>query len=113
MRSRTPIHVGSPNGTNHSLGQKGGAETVTLLESDMPSHDHAAKASSDGGDQFIPADNVLANEQMYIAPRSGILTAMNAAEVSTTGSDQSHNNMQPFLTIKYNIALAGVFPSRN
>jgi microcystin-dependent protein len=29
------------------------------------------------------------------------------------GGDQSHNNMQPFKVINFNIALAGIFPSQN
>ena len=113
LRGRTPIHIGSANGTSHPLGNKGGAETVTLIESNMPGHNHRARASSDAGDQVIQVGQVLAEDQIYVAPRSGTLVAMGAAEITDTGSDQSHNNMQPFLTLKYNIALAGVFPSRN
>ncbi len=115
LRSRTPIHIGSINGTTHSLGQKGGAENVALLESDMPAHDHTARASSDAGNVFIPTGAVLAESVslIYRPPTPRHLVAMHAAQVADTGSDQAHNNMQPFLTLKYIIALSGVFPSRN
>ena len=115
LRSRTPIHIGSINGTTHNLGQKGGAENVALLESDMPAHDHTARASTDTGNVLLPVDQVLAvsPNQFYRSPTPRSLVAMDAAEVADTGSDQAHNNMQPFLTLKYIIALSGIFPSRN
>ena len=116
LRSRTPIHKGNANGgITHQLGQRAGAETVALSEAEIASHDHTARASSASGDVIIPAGQVLAEtvNQIYRPPTPRHLVAMHAAQIADTGSDQGHNNMQPFLTLNFVIALQGLFPSRN
>ena len=109
LRGRTPIHVGSSNGTSHSLGQKSGVETHTLAVSEMPGHDHALQATSANGDSAIPAGNLLgAYANGYRAGTD--LTDMVGGTVANVGG-QSHNNMQPSLALHFCIALQGLFPS--
>ncbi len=113
LRGRTPIHVGSSNGSIHLLGQKGGEETHTLSAAEMPQHTHPAKASSAPGTIPVPAGNVLADSvnQVYVDPAN--LVDMNSGELLNVGGGQAHNNMQPTLVVNFCIALQGLFPSRN
>ena len=117
LRSRTPIHIGKANGgVSHTLGQKGGAENVALLESDMPAHTHVLQASSTDGNTPVAKGNILAREVgggYKQSPDRASFIEMRAGTVTNTGANQAHNNMQPFLTLKYIIALRGLFPSRN
>ncbi|WP_269580827.1 phage tail protein [Roseibium sp. Sym1] len=114
LRSRTPIHRSS----GHSLGQKSGAETVTLTAAQIPAHTHAVKASSLAGNSNQPMGRVLAAPSSaanltYRAPEAATSTPMRSGTVSNAGGSQAHNNMQPYLTVNFCIALQGLFPSRN
>ena len=113
LRSRTPIH----RSDGHSLGQKSGAETVTLTAAEIAAHTHTAKASSTTGDQISPAGHVLADvtdpDLAYATPAAGTATALRSGTVTNAGGGQAHNNMQPYLTLGFVIALRGLFPSRN
>ncbi len=113
LRGRTPIHEGTGGGVTYGLGNKGGDEAVTLSVPEMPSHDHVLKATSDQANTANPTNNLLAKgaEQIYRAPNT--LVAMDAAAVTTVGGGQGHDNMQPYLTLAFVIALQGLFPSRN
>ena len=110
LRGRVPTHKGS--GT--SLGQKGGAETVTLSANELASHEHSVNASSDAA-----ADNTLSGDVLAKAVDGTIygaaagMTPMNPSDVNDTGGGAAHDNMQPYLTITYCIAIQGLFPSRN
>ncbi len=107
LRSRTPIHEGD----GHQLGQKDGAETVTLSAAEIAAHTHAVKATSDpGNNPNLPGD-VLASVQAY--RDAGSLTALRSGTVTNAGGGQAHDNMQPYLTLAFCIALQGLFPSRN
>ncbi len=114
LRGRVPIHAGSINGTSHSLGQKGGEEKHTLTEPQMPSHKHLVQASDTDGDSPIPTGNILAKipSQLY-APASRNMVNMVTGSVASAGANEGHENMMPFGTLKFIIALQGVFPSRN
>ena len=110
LRSRTPIHKSD----GHGLGQKGGAETVTLTTAEQASHTHTAKASSAAGDQVLPTGRVLAQmADAYKDPQASASTALRSGTVANAGGGQAHNNMQPYLTLAFVIALQGLFPSRN
>ncbi len=113
LRSRTPVHKGG----GYQLGQKGGAETVTLTAAQIAAHTHAAKASSTVGNTNTPAGRVLAAapvpDLLYEAPAAATSTALRSGTVANAGGGQAHNNMQPYLTISFCIALQGLFPSRN
>jgi microcystin-dependent protein len=115
---RAPMHPGQgPGLTEHFLGETGGAETVSLLESEMPAHSHGLQASNSAGIAQSPVGNLLAGGVGGIAmyadpPPPGSLTALSDVALPPAGGDQPHNNMQPYLTLNFCIALQGVFPPR-
>lgn len=113
LRSRTPIH----RSDGHPLAQKGGAETVTLTAAEIAAHTHTAKASSAAGNNARPTGRVLAAEVppdlAYRDPEAANMTALRSGTVTNAGGGQAHNNMQPYITLAFCIALRGLFPSRN
>ena len=110
LRGRTPVHQGE----GRRLGQKGGAETVTLTTPEIAAHTHTAKASSSTGNNPLPTNNILASAtDAYRSPESATKTAMRAGTITNAGGGQAHDNMQPFTTLNFCIALQGTFPSRN
>ena len=114
LQGRAPMHPGQGPGLSlHDLGETGGSETVTLLESEIPAHAHAMNASQADGTERNPPDQQLATGigiGMYAAP--GSLTGLAPQALTPAGGDQPHNNMMPYLTFFFCIALQGVFPPR-
>lgn len=114
LQGRAPMHPGQGPGLSlHDLGETGGSETVTLLESEIPSHTHSISASQADGFSQTPVNEKLATGigiGQYAAP--GPLTQLHPNTLPPTGGDQPHNNMQPYLTFNFCIALQGVFPPR-
>ena len=107
LQGSTPIYVG--NGFN--LGQSGGEVNHTLTIGEMPAHTHSLTGSSAAADQSVTAGTVWAKAPgAYDAVPA---TAMSSAEIVAKGGGQSHNNMPPYLTLNFSIALQGIFPSRN
>ena len=115
LQGRAPMHPGQGPGLSlHDLGETGGSETVTLLESEIPSHSHALRASSDPADVQQPSPaRSLARSAPGFAYIPGNPNATLAPEaLAPAGGDQPHNNLQPYLTFYFSIALQGVFPPR-
>ena len=117
FQGRTPMHPGQGPGLSlHDLGETGGSETVSLLESEIPSHSHALRASSDVADNNVPANEMLAKPlgrgNNLFTPTASPLVQMSDNALAPAGGDQPHNNMQPYLTLSFCIALQGVFPPR-
>ena len=114
MQGNAVMHPGQGPGLSlHDLGETGGSETVSLLESEIPAHSHAFMGSQADGIARQPAGNLIANMigvNGYAAP--GALTQMSPNALSPAGGDQPHNNMQPYLTLNFCIALQGVYPPR-
>ncbi|HEY7589551.1 MAG TPA: tail fiber protein [Candidatus Limnocylindrales bacterium] len=114
LRGNGPMHPGQGPGLSlHDLGETGGSETVTLLTSEIPAHSHALVASQSDAIERIPAGQRLATGigvGMYGAPGSPV--SLGQAALAPTGGGQPHNNMQPYLTLNFCIALQGVFPPR-
>lgn len=95
----------------------GGSETVTLLESEIPFHNHTMGAQTVPlGGVAVPTNATLsrpASGNLYYADLSPpTLVPMDPNAVAPAGGDQPHNNMQPYITMYFNIALQGVFPPR-
>ena len=114
LQGRAPMHPGQGPGLSlHDLGETGGSETVTLLESEIPSHSHAVNASQADSIARQPAGELLAtgSDIGEYAP-SANLVQMSPQAVAPAGGHQPHNNMQPYLTFYFCIALQGVFPPR-
>ena len=114
LQGRAPMHPGQGPGLSlHDLGETGGSETVTLLESEIPSHAHVVGVSQEPGEVKTPTGNTVARStggSVYIAGNSNV--TMNGAALAPAGGDQPHNNLQPYLTTYFCIALQGVFPPR-
>jgi microcystin-dependent protein len=116
MQGNAPMHPGQGPGLSlHDLGETGGSDTVTLLDSEMPSHSHGLKANPSTGTKSIPSNNSLARTSgatPYLPPAGAPLVAMAGQALAPAGGDQPHNNMQPYLTLNFCIALQGVYPPR-
>ena len=108
LRGRTPIHFGA----GHTLGERAGEQTHTLTISEIPSHTHFASAQpSTTATQLVPVNAVLAQaSNVYRAPDN--LVALSPATITNAGGSQAHQNMQPFLTLSFCIALQGIYPSQ-
>jgi len=116
LEGRAPMHPGQGPGLSlHDLGETGGSETVTLLESEIPAHSHALRATNDAGDLVAPGPtrslSGSTGGQLYAAATNP-LVSMAPEALAPAGGDQPHNNMMPYLTFYFCIALQGVFPPR-
>jgi microcystin-dependent protein len=115
LQGRAPMHPGQGPGLSlHDLGETGGSETVTLLESEIPAHSHALRASSDDADLQIPgpAFSVAKSTGQALYSTTATLAPLAPEALAPAGGDQPHNNLQPYLTFYFCIALQGVFPPR-
>ena len=115
MQGNAPMHPGQGPGLSlYDLGQTGGSQTVTLLESEIPAHSHSLRADTlDPADTNVPSPSasfaVSTGGTLYQAASNEFLSAQ---ALNPVGGDQPHNNMQPYLTLSFCIALQGVFPPR-
>lgn len=122
LQGRTPVGAGPGQVSNglqpYPFGTASGVENVTVLQTEMPMHDHLLQAATALGNQRSAAGNVRAGtdsatvEALY-APAAGANVVLAPDTVSMVGGNQPHPNMQPFRVINFNIALQGIFPSRN
>jgi microcystin-dependent protein len=119
MQGNAPMHPGQGPGLSlHDLGEIGGQTTVTLLESEIPSHNHSVTASASQGLVFVPSPTVGlsrsrgGNAYVTQGPPAPPLVQMSSSTVAPAGGDQPHNNLMPYLTLNFCIALQGVYPPR-
>ena len=115
FQGSAPMHPGQGPGLSlHVLGETGGSDTVTLLEAEMPAHSHGLRA-----DVVDPADtNIVSPGASLALSTGGTLyqasqnTSLSAQAIAPVGGAQPHNNLQPYLTMTFCIALQGIFPPR-
>ncbi len=115
LQGRAPMHPGQGPGLSpHDLGEAGGAETVTLLQSEIPAHSHTLRARNDQADTPDTAGSALAHPTtaIYQTVTNANLVPMSPQSLPSVGGDQPHNNLQPYLTFYFCIALQGVYPPR-
>ena len=123
MQGNAPMFWGQGPGLSlHDEGEMSGTETVTLLESEIPSHSHSFTISQGPATTPSPSGSLVAKGGWDDGTNAGVVatyianvtptTTMNPLAVGPTGGDQPHNNMMPYLTLNFCIALQGVFPPR-
>lgn len=114
LQSRVPVHVGP----GFALAQAAGAESVTLITSQIPAHSHVPQCFSapNGGNQDTPQNGVWATSTAGSVYSNTALgggnPTMNPAAIGSAGGSQPHDNMVPFLVINFIISMFGVFPSQ-
>lgn len=114
LQGRAPMHSGQGNGlTERVRGEAGGAETVALSSSQIPGHSHTVQVSSAVGTETSPTGNFLAASAVRsVGYDYAANTLMHGSSLGAAQAATAHNNMQPYLTLNFIIALQGEFPAR-
>lgn len=120
LQASAPLHVGAnqpgPGLSVRDLGETGGADSVTLVYPEMPTHTHSLMASNQPGEDPAPGpQEVLARStgaNLYQSDTASNLVQLAPQALAPSGGSQPHNNMMPYLTLNFCIALQGIFPSR-
>ncbi|HMF90927.1 MAG TPA: tail fiber protein [Candidatus Angelobacter sp.] len=118
LQGNAPMQAGQGPGLSlRDLGETGGEQTVTLLQTEMPAHSHSVQGSSTVANQLTPVNNAWASGQKgfgtFYAASGANNVQMNPFGTSIAGGNLPHNNMPPFLGLLFIIALQGVFPARS
>ncbi|KQZ44059.1 phage tail protein [Duganella sp. Root1480D1] len=117
MRSRVPLHCGSLQGRSFTIGEMGGAESVTLTSQQIPSHTHTIIGSTERGSGAFtnltgyPAATVSAGTALYGTSDNNV-QPMAAGAITAAGGSQPHDNMAPYLGVNFIISLFGIFPQQ-
>ena len=115
LRGRAPVFFGMGTGLSYKdIGQKGGSETINLTGSQLPAHSHVVSAVTFNANQSSPTGNFPATTKLLDKEYSDIVpnTTYNNTMLNSTGGNQPINNLQPYLTVNFIIALQGVYPPR-
>jgi microcystin-dependent protein len=119
LQGAAPLMAGQGPGLSlRNLGETGGEDTVTLLTSEIPAHAHAVTGSSAAGTNVSPTRNdwgvasITRGQKLY-SQNAGTGPAMSQQAFGPSGGSQPHNNLPPYLTVTFIIALQGVFPARS
>lgn len=121
LQGSAPVHQGQGQGLSERfIGEQAGSQSVTLIQSEMPLHTHTANCNNveGSGTSLTPSGQIWAGAgarraavNLYTAPAAA--TLMNPLALSVTGGSLPHNNMPPYLTLNFCIAMQGVFPPRS
>jgi microcystin-dependent protein len=111
LQAQCAVCMGSNSFGEYVLASNSGANTQTLTTAELPSHTHAAAASSSAGTLPSPVNNYPAATAAhpYVGSPSGPVSLASSA----TGGGTSHPNQSPYLVATFCIALEGIYPSRN
>src|SRR5579862_9861938 len=109
MQGNAPMHPGQGPGLSlHDLGETGGSDTVSLLESEIPAHSHTMQCFPGAGNRLTPVGNSIAraNGSTPYVPDSPAPPLVNMSDnaIAPAGGDQPHNNLMPYLTLNFCIA---------
>jgi microcystin-dependent protein len=100
-------------GNGHTLGEAAGSTAVTVNIQQLPTHLHLLQATANAGVGDDATNNVLAQAGVNAYATFSGGAAMGPQSTTSVGGSQPHNNMMPYLTLNFIIALQGIFPSRN
>jgi microcystin-dependent protein len=122
LQGNAPMQPGQGQGLSlRDLGELSGVESITLLQSEMPVHTHSLQAVNANADLADPGGAVPAKGRYSTGTQSGAIAfyqtaapnvQMNFQVIGIAGGSLPHNNMQPYLTLNFCIALQGIFPAR-
>ncbi|KAA0993352.1 phage tail protein [Dyadobacter aurulentus] len=114
LQGSSPMQPGQgPGLSEHFLGEQSGTENVTLLQSEMPNHTHVMNAAPEAAEIKTPTNAALGfSTQGNIYASTSPNAQMNFQALSVYGGSLPHNNMMPYLTVNFCIALQGIFPQR-
>lgn len=116
LQGGAPMHPGQGPGLSlHDLGESGGSDTVTLLVSEMPIHPHTLMATPSPSESPDAAGNSIGRGigvNPYQTNANANVVGMSPNALAPAGGSLPHNNMMPYLTLTFCIALQGVFPPR-
>jgi microcystin-dependent protein len=113
LQGRAPMFYGQGPGLSlHDLGESAGSETVTLIQTEMPAHQHQAFQSGVDADTPTPNNASWAGSEFGDSLRTPATGTFGATALAIAGNGLPHNNMQPYLTLNFIIAMQGVFPPR-
>ncbi len=120
LQGVSPMHWGQgPGLSQRSLGESGGEQAVTLVPAQIPAHNHTAQGLNARATQSDPTNAVWAQQQIGRQPlpaystNAGTSPQMSPAALGVSGGGQPHNNLMPYLTLTFVIALQGIYPSRS
>lgn len=114
MQGNAPMQPGQGQGLSlRDLGEMSGVESITLLQSEIPLHTHTVQASNSDGTERIPTSQqpAIGVAVSYYGPAAS-LNLMSPNATAPAGGGLPHNNMQPYLTLNFCIAMQGIFPQR-
>jgi microcystin-dependent protein len=124
LKDQTVVSFGQGPGLSlYDLGETVGAEAVTLLPTEIPSHSHSFSANTVQGTTVAAGGNQLGlgqggtkqnsyNANIFSTQIAKATTGLSPFAIGITGGNLPHDNMQPYLTLNFCIAMQGVFPPR-
>ena len=116
LQDSAPLHPGQGQGLSlYDLGQSGGEPFVTLIQSEIPVHNHNLMASQGDGNDTSPNAELPSSGigvSSFAVPVAGTVVNMDPRAAAPAGGSLPHNNMMPYLTVTFIIAMQGVFPPR-
>ncbi|MBS1492555.1 MAG: phage tail protein [Bacteroidetes bacterium] len=113
LRGRVPLSQGQGLGlSNYLMGEAAGSEGVTLIESELPAHNHSIGVNTGIGSSPNPSGKyIAANAEGINSFNASAGSSLNSGIISSTGTGNSHNNIQPILVLNFCIAMQGIFPA--
>ncbi len=124
LQGNAPLGQGQGAGLSaRFIGEEGGEQFLTLIQTEMPSHSHTVNADTGLATSADPTSNIYmkgnfddgnghtGGVQLY--NNTGPNVAMGPASIGVAGGSLPHNNMMPYLALNFCIALQGIFPARS
>jgi microcystin-dependent protein len=118
LQGSIPIGAGQAPGLSlYDVGEEGGTPTVTPIQNEMPQHTHTLRCDNTPATATTPVNNAFGRSSSapgnLYTTNTSTKVQMNTGIVTMYGGNLPHNNMMPYLTLNWIIALVGVFPARS